>query len=270
MKRLFIPSVINMRRPPKSISKSFACPYTQSIPYTLKASIDFEGLGVRVDTPIVFFAYGQERALKNLIAFGRQIGRSKIEIEQAFTIALKAQDTFYRKARQAGSDMLAGLKDGEKVLVIMGRPYNSTDPGTNMNIHKKLADLGIRSIPIDMLPGVEGIEADEDLESMYWGYGQRIMRGARLIREQRSFYPVYLTNFGCGHRFPSLATFFKRAVVINPFCNWIDEHSADAGMIYTIGGFSRQRMGKVEECNDTANAGYCPEIQNKQDTKMTT
>jgi len=265
MKRLFIPSVINMRRPPKSISKSFACPYTQSIPYTLKASIDFEGLGVRVDTPIVFFAYGQERALKNLIAFGRQIGRSKIEIEQAFTIALKAQDTFYRKARQAGSDMLAGLKDGEKVLVIMGRPYNSTDPGTNMNIHKKLADLGIRSIPIDMLPGVEGIEADEDLESMYWGYGQRIMRGARLIREQRSFYPVYLTNFGCGPD-SFISHFFKRAVGNKPFLQLeIDEHSADAGMITRLEAFL-DSVGNGR-CNDTANAGIAPKYKTNRHKK---
>ena len=89
MKRLFIPSVITMRKPPESTSKAFACPYAQSIPYTLRASIDFEGRGVRVDTPIVFFASGQEAVLQNLIAFGKQIGRSKTEIKKAYSVALE-------------------------------------------------------------------------------------------------------------------------------------------------------------------------------------
>ena len=133
--------------------------------------------------------------------------------------------------------MLASLKDDEKALVIMGRPYNSADPGANLNIHRKLADLGIRSIPIDMLPGVEDVEADEDLESMYWSYGQRILRAAKVIREQRNLYPVYLTNFGCGPD-SFITHFFKRVIGGKPFLQLeIDEHSADAGMITRLEAF---------------------------------
>ena len=263
--RLFIPSVINMRRPSNSTSKAFACPYAQSIPYTLRASIDFEGRGVKVDTPIVFFAHGQEKVLLNLIAFGQRIGHSSTEIKKAFAVALNAQENFYRKSRQAGSEMLANLKDDEKVLVIMGRPYNSTDPGANLNIHKKLADLGIRSIPIDMLPGVESVEADEDLESIYWSYGQRIMRGVRVIREQHNLYPVYLTNFGCGPD-SFISHFFKRAVGDKPFLQLeIDEHSADAGMITRLEAFL-DSVGNGRR-RDTAKAGIAPKYKTNRQKK---
>jgi predicted CoA-substrate-specific enzyme activase len=237
MKRLFIPSVINMRRAPNSTSKTFACPYAQSIPYTLRASIDFEARGVTLDTPIVYFESGHEKVLQNLVIFGKRIGRSKGDVKKAFAVALKAQETFYRNVRQAGIETIAGLKDDAKALIILGRPYNSTDPGTNLNIHKKLSDLGIRSIPVDMLPGVETVEADDDLESMYWGYGQRILRGAKLIREHSNLYPVYLTNFGCGPD-SFITHFFKRVIGDKPFLQLeIDEHSADAGVVTRLEAF---------------------------------
>ena len=37
-------------------------------------------------------------------------------------------------------------------MVIIGRPYNSADAGANLNIHKKLINLGVYPIPMDMLP----------------------------------------------------------------------------------------------------------------------
>jgi predicted CoA-substrate-specific enzyme activase len=267
MKHLFIPSVINMRRLPNSASKSFACPYAQSIPYTLRASIDFEAQGVKLNTPIIFFANGQEMALQNLIAFGKQIGRSRRDVRKAFAVALSAQETFYRKSRQAGLDMLTGLKDDEKALIILGRPYNSTDPGANLNIHKKLADLGIRSLPIDMLPGVEGVEADDDLESMYWGYGQRILRGAKVIKERGNLFPVYLTNFGCGPD-SFISHFFKRVTGDKPFLQLeIDEHSADAGMITRLEAFLDSVGNGKRKC--VAKASISPQYKkNKQKRKL--
>jgi predicted CoA-substrate-specific enzyme activase len=267
MKHLFVPSIINMRRPPNSTSKSFACPYAQSIPYTLRASIDLEGKGVKVDSPILFFARGQEAVLQNLVAFGKQLGRSRKDVRKAFAVALSAQETFYRMSRQAGLDILTGLKDDEKALIILGRPYNSADPGANLNIHKKLADLGIRSLPIDMLPGVEGVEADEDLESMYWGYGQRILRGAKVIRERGNLYPVYLTNFGCGPD-SFISHFFKQAIGNKPFLQLeIDEHSADAGMVTRLEAFLDSVQNGKRKC--VTKASIPPQYKtNKQKRKL--
>ena len=86
-----------------------------------------------------------------------------------------------------GSRFLADIKPGEKVMVLVGRPYNSMDPGANLNVHKKLSDLGVASIPIDMLP-LDSVPEDDDLKDMYWGYGQKILRAAKIIRSHPNLY----------------------------------------------------------------------------------
>ena len=112
-------------------------------------------------------------ALDNLTVFGKTLGKSKKAVEAAFSVANEVQDRFYRTCLDEGSDFLASLKPGEKVMVLVGRPYNSMDPGASLNVHKKLSDLGVASIPIDMLP-LDVVEEDE-LKDMYWGYGQKIL-----------------------------------------------------------------------------------------------
>ncbi len=57
-------------------------------------------------------------------------------------------------------------------------------------------DLGVKSLPIDMLPGIDRVELDDDLANMYWGYGQKILRAAKLIKDKRSLFGIYITSFG--------------------------------------------------------------------------
>ena len=37
-------------------------------------------------------------------------------------------------------------------MVVVSRPYNGFDPGINLNIPKKLRELGILAIPMDFFP----------------------------------------------------------------------------------------------------------------------
>jgi len=237
IKRIFIPSVINLKKPSDDIANTFACPYAQSIPYTVKASIDFDAMGVKVDTPVIYFGEGKEGALRNLIQYGKAIGRSKRDIEKAFNAAIEVQDTFYSRCHEEGKKFLSLLNRDDKVMVIVGRPYNSADPGANLNIHKKLIDLGIHPIPMDMLPLDASGEVDDDLKNMYWGYGQKILRAARTIRERDNLYAVYITSFGCGPD-SFITHFFKRIMGGKPYLQLeIDEHSADAGVVTRLEAF---------------------------------
>ena len=236
IRRVFMPSVINMRKQSESALNSFACPYAQALPYTSRASIDFEELGVKVETPVVFFGKGPKTALANLTAFGRSFGKSKRQIADAFAVANDALDRFYSACLDEGSRFLADLKPGEKAMVLVGRPYNSTDAGANLNVHKKLSDLGVSSIPLDMLP-LDSVAEDEDLKDMYWGYGQKILRAAKIIRSHPNLYAVYITNFGCGPD-SFITHFFKKIMEGKPFLQLeIDEHSGDAGIITRLEAF---------------------------------
>ncbi|MCX7965074.1 MAG: acyl-CoA dehydratase activase [Syntrophorhabdaceae bacterium] len=237
VKKIFIPSVINLKNPAKHIANTFACPYAQSIPYTVKASIDFDEYGVEVLSPVVYFGMGDDTTLANLKKFGKTIRRPASQIKRAFNIAKEAQELFYEKCLDEGRRFLSETRGNEKIMAIIGRPYNSCDSGANLNIHKKLIDLGVKPIPLDMLPLMEGIEEDEDLTDMYWGYGQKILRAAKIVKKHDNFYGIYITNFGCGPD-SFITHFFKKIIKGKPFLQLeIDEHSADAGIITRLEAF---------------------------------
>ena len=237
VKKIFLPSVINMRKASENVVNSFACPYAQSIPYTVGASIDFGAAGVAVDSPVVHLGGGRKLALDDLARYGRSLGKSKKEVTKAFDAAMRTQDEFYAKCLNEGNKLLSGLKAGDKAMVIIGRPYNSTDQGANLNINKKLMELGVIPIPLDMvnLPG--GDESDKGLEDMYWGYGQKILRAAKFVRNHGQLYAIYVTNFGCGPD-SFITHFFKKIMKGKPYLQLeIDEHSADAGAVTRLEAF---------------------------------
>jgi len=118
-------------------------------------------------------------------------------------------------------------------MIIIGRPYNSTDPGANLNVQKKLLDLGVHPIPMDMLPLGETEIENGDIEHMYWGYGQKILRAARYIKSRRNMYGIYITSFGCGPD-SFISHFFKKIMGDKPYLQLeIDEHSGRCGNDYS-------------------------------------
>ncbi len=119
--------------------------------------------------------------------------------------------------------------------MLIGRSYNTCDPGVNMNLPSKIRDLGVQAIPMDFLP-LHSVDST-GLENMYWLSGQKIMAAGRIIREHPDLYPLYLTNFGCGPD-SFITHFFKDEMSGKPFLQLeIDEHSADAGAITRIEAF---------------------------------
>src|SRR6185369_11188905 len=123
-------------------------------------------------------------------------GKGRAETARAQELAWSAQEKFHRAALRRGREVLAAIKPGEKALVLIGRNYNTCDPGLNMNLPSKIRDLGVQAIPMDFLP-----VSDVDLagrEHLYWKSGQKIMAAARVVKDQPGLYPLYLTNFGCG------------------------------------------------------------------------
>ena len=94
--------------------------------------------------------------------------------------------------------------------------------------------MNIKAIHIDFLP--LDLNTD-DLSSMYWLYGRKILSSANFIRRHRNLYAVYLTSFGCGPD-SFITHFFRRNMSGKPYLQLeLDEHSADAGMITRIEAF---------------------------------
>ncbi|MBI5344078.1 MAG: CoA activase, partial [Deltaproteobacteria bacterium] len=230
VKKIFMPSIINMRPAGQGHVNTVLCPYVQAFPYMSRSAFDYNASGVEVLTPVIHFNQSAQAINKEFYAFGHALGRGKAEVDKALKAAFSAWDEFGRRLIAKGKEVIDSLKPEDTALVIVGRAYNTADSGINLELPKKLRELGTIAIPYDMLPVDSAV--DEALaKDMYWKSGQRILAAARLIKNDNRLFSIYITNFGCGP--DSLITHFYNEMSGNkPFLQLeIDEHSADAGAI---------------------------------------
>jgi predicted CoA-substrate-specific enzyme activase len=230
VKRIFIPSIVTLKSPRSDIPVSTVCPYVQSLPYTVKSSIDFQAYGAEILDPVIHFGWEGKDLEKELIRFGKTLRRSASRVRRAYVEAEKNQTEFRETLLQRGREVLAGLGPEQKLMVIIGRPYNTCDSGVNLDLPKKLRDLGELAIPMDFLP-LDDMADREGIKEMYWRYGQRILCAGHLVKETPQLHGVYITNFGCGAD-SFIGHFFRDLLKGKPYLQLeIDEHSADAGAI---------------------------------------
>jgi predicted CoA-substrate-specific enzyme activase len=230
VKRIFLPSIVNLKSPHPEIPISTACPYAQAFPYAVHSSIDFKKDHVEVFQPIFHFRFGKDHLEKELIEFGKSLHRGSKQVKRATGKAERFQALFYQSLLNRGKEILNQIGPDEKAMVIIGRPYNSCDPGVNLEMPKKLKDLGILAIPMDFLP-LDSVKPTEEIQEMYWRYGQKILSAGKIINEDPRLYAVYITNFGCGPD-SFISHFYRDLSKGKPHLQLeIDEHSADAGAI---------------------------------------
>jgi predicted nucleotide-binding protein (sugar kinase/HSP70/actin superfamily) len=229
---LFLPSLIDARTEefgPKD-RPVFNCPLVQTIPYTSRSAIHFEDYAVRVLSPALHVQWGLKHMAGVLAQHGRLLGAGKREILAALEKGQAAQDAFYQALERRGQEILGGLSGGQLGLVIVSRPYNGCDLGANLDLPRKIRNLGALPIPMDMLP-ISRIPLPERWRKMYWRYGQRILKSAEYIKQDPNLFAVYITNFSCGPD-SFVLDFFRNEMGAKPHLLLeIDEHSADAGLI---------------------------------------
>lgn len=227
IKTLLIPSFINMNDSEDEFERGFACPLTQTIPYGARISHP----EIEILTPTIDMRRGRDVLIKEILRVLGGYGIKRKDILRAFDIAQKAQDEFIDSIKSKGREKLLSIQEeGRLGIVVVGRSYNALDSGVNLNIPRKLANLGVLSIPIDFLD-IEGVKISKEWQNMYWKSGQRILRSARIIRDNPFLYPVYIGNFSCGPD-SFILKYFARELGEKPFLYLeIDEHSADAGAI---------------------------------------
>jgi predicted CoA-substrate-specific enzyme activase len=246
VRRIFLPSIINLKSSHPEIPNSQACPYAQSLPYAIYSSIDFKKAQAEILQPVLNFGLGREKIEKELIQFGKQLHRGSKEVKRALEKGERFQARFYQSLLHRGKEVLDQAGRDKKVMVIVGRPYNSCDSGVNLEIPKKLRDLGILSMPMDFLP-LESVSPSEEIREMYWRYGQRILAAGKIVREDPRLYAVYITNFGCGPD-SFISHFFRDLSKGKPYLQLeIDEHSADAGAITRCEAFLDSLKGSKAE-----------------------
>jgi predicted CoA-substrate-specific enzyme activase len=236
VKRIFLPSVIDIPNPNPEIGFGVVCPMAQSLAYTAPTAIDFAQYGAKVLSPVLYFGRGPRILRQGLKALGQELGVSVFQVNRAMRRALTAQQAYYNRLRERGREILDSLKPGERLMVLIGRPYNAFDPGMNLNLHRKLRQLGVLAMPMDFLP-VDDVKELDEIKPMYWRFGQKILGVAEHIRQDPRLYGIFITNFGCGPD-SFIEHFFKDRMRGKPYLEIeIDEHSSDVGAITRLEAF---------------------------------
>ena len=236
VKTIFLPSVIDLPHSNPAIQQGLVCPLAQTLAYTVPATIDFAARGAKLLTPVLYFGRGPRLLRRSLQALGKELGVSLFAVNRALRAAEAAQKAFYAKLQNRGREILADLGPDDLAMVIVSRPYNGFDCGMNLNLPRKLRQLGILAMPMDFLP-LDEAQALAEIKPMYWRFGQKILAAADLIRQDTRLHAVYVTNFSCGPD-SFIQHFFKDMMRGKPFLEIeIDEHSADVGAITRLEAF---------------------------------
>ncbi|MBW1991204.1 MAG: CoA activase [Deltaproteobacteria bacterium] len=236
VKRILLPSVIDLPHAHPEVKRGVVCPMVQSLAYTVPTAIDFEAYGAELLRPVLYFGQGYRQLRQGMRALGRQLGASALRTERALRQALAAQQEFYEKLWARGREILDSLPPDSRLMVLVGRPYNAFDPAMNLNLHRKLRQLGVLAMPMDFLP-LDEVPALEDIKPMYWRFGQKILSASHLIRQDPRLYGIFITNFGCGPD-SFIQHFLREQMQGKPYLEIeIDEHSSDVGAITRLEAF---------------------------------
>jgi len=235
---IFLPSIVSATVSFDENKNSQLCPYVQTIGYQAAAAFNDKLGKTQLLTVPIRLGDGPKLMKKTFYQLGAKLDIPGSRIARALEQAVSAQNAFENALKEKGSEILANLKPTDRLFVLVSRPYNGCDDGLNLELPKKLSELGVTIIPMDMLDLNKARLSNEHLhKSMYWSYGQKILRAAEIIRSNPNLFAIYLSNFSCGPD-SFLMTFFKDIMEKKPCLQLeIDEHSADAGLITRLEAF---------------------------------
>ena len=235
---IFLPSIVSMTASFPQNEHNQLCPYVQSLPYQAETAFAGKLGDTRILTVPIRLGEGTRFLQKSFIALGQKLGIADSAVRKAIKEAISAQDDFELDLLEKGEEILGQIGPEQRLFVLVSRPYNGCDEGLNLQLSKKLDELGVKTIPMDMLALEKEQLGDESLHrGVYWTYGQKILRAAEIIKDDRRLFAIYLSNFSCGPD-SFLLTFFKDIMAQKPcLLLELDEHSADAGVITRLEAF---------------------------------
>ncbi|MCP4682992.1 MAG: CoA activase [Desulfobacterales bacterium] len=224
---LFLPNMINMSTPELS-ERGFYCPMVQANSYMVRMALGIDPSSVL--SPVIHLKYNPDTlALEISEQIKSRLGVSKADITRAVYHALEKQERFVLELYAKGREILENQDNNEPIIVVTGRPYNLYDERLNLRLGRNLAKIGMNALPMDFID-VASVDLS-DFPSMYWGFGARILRTAKYIQTNPSYFGLHISNFSCGAD-SFLEHFYRHIMGDKPYLILeLDEHSAVAGIM---------------------------------------
>ena len=204
------------------------CPYIQASSQFFKGSFDIQWL-----EPVISYEHDPDSFRNEHIRLAEFLGATTRAAENAFEAGMAAHAEFQSTLESAGGRFLAGLGSDEQALLILGKPYHTSEPFLNMNLGSLFRRLGVKAIPGDIFP----LETYPNRNPIAWKHQLRMIGLARAIAGDPRLFPVLITFFGCGPD-PFTVKHIKESLKGKPLLVLeMDEHSSRAGIMTRLEAF---------------------------------
>lgn len=248
---LFLPRLVSLER------GTYICPKFIGFPDMIRSA--FDNLPPLIDT-----SFNLRRRPSNLFfpmyRIGRIFKKSFLTIHRAYKKA-KEEESKYQSYLRKGAllpEVLSSWEEnppplskphiwssesgGGLLIALVGHPYNLYDSFVNLNIIKKLEDLGARVITPEMIgPSEIRREANKIPQAIYWSLGREIVGASFYLLESKSIDGlIHLGSFGCG------PDSFLRELIADRVRKYpgiaylsliLDEHTGEAGIVTRLEAF---------------------------------
>ncbi|WP_245592108.1 acyl-CoA dehydratase activase [Clostridiisalibacter paucivorans] len=233
---IFLPSLYTMKHPVSKTREDYACVYMQTAPQIVAKTMNLKEKGIQLLSPALSFKFGKKYMMQTLMELGKKLGKNKFQTTLALTKGMKRFKQFEEEVEKLGKELIDSLKEDEKAFVIITRAYGIADQGLNMEIPRKLRERGHKVLTLSNLPA-HSYDLSDDYPNMYWPFGQHILSGAKIIKENKNLYAIYLTNHGCGPD-TILSHYFKEEMGDKPYLHIeVDEHASNVGVMTRLEAF---------------------------------
>jgi predicted nucleotide-binding protein (sugar kinase/HSP70/actin superfamily) len=235
---IFIPYMIKGEGK-QTTTNNYFCPVAQAFPGIVLSSMRTRNIDVsKIISPVIDLQSTPSTIHENLYsALCPKIEVRYDNVVEAWNTGMREQKAFNQKRLIVATKLFHEIEtENKKAIVIIGRPYNVLDWQVNLNLPRKISELGIMVIPIDLIPYHK-----EDIPSyhgnMYWEYGIHILAASKFIRQHKNLFPIYITNYSCGPD-SFLLSYFEEIMKGTPYLIIeLDEHGSDGGYLTRIESF---------------------------------
>ncbi len=227
---ILLPSVNSTPSRQRDETGPYVCTFTRHLPYMLRSIRN-----VRLIVPEMELAREAGKELLDPAALALELGIGESALTQALREARQSQERWEKQLRRLGRDLLS--EDHDRVLVVMGKPYNLADPFLNMDLGRQLARLGLPVLPMDCLP-LDQVDLPQRYRELIWSANRDYLRAAIFIQQNPRLFPVVLSSFGCGPDGFSNKHLEELLEGRPRLFLELDEHRAEAGFVTRLEAFN--------------------------------
>jgi predicted CoA-substrate-specific enzyme activase len=224
---VFLPAIQDI--PDGGDETSYLCPFEESAGFMVG-----NFASDRVVAPAVHLASAPDRIVRQLKSSFQGWDLSEEQLSEALEEGTRAQSDYEEALLLRGHEVLSG--DFEKAFVLLGKPYNITDPFENLNLSDHIRKLGLLAIPQQMLP-FDHVNLEKMGLTLPWRYNRSQMQALMSMLDDDRLYPIIISNFGCGPDAFAFKYIEEMASDKPSLFVEFDEHRGEAGLITRLEAF---------------------------------